>query len=141
MNIFRLTNGIIVIFVPIIFYLNITKEVYMENKDPGHVDSILKVLTGFNLKEFALIVIVAYMSILTTPGFIATMGMAAQPMVIIIAVMLVQYSTLYYVAKIHGSGILKTMTSNGFVGWLMWFALVCMLILPVIHLLSLFGLT
>ena len=112
----------------------------MENKNEDQVDSILESLTGFNIKEFLIILAVAYLSVLTTPGAITSMGLSAQPLIAIIAVMLVQYFLLMYVGKSHGSSVLKTMTRNGFVGWLMWFALVCMLMLPVIHLLKIFGL-
>ena len=111
----------------------------MENKNGEQVDSILESLTGFNIKEFFIIIAVAYLSVLTTPAAIIGMGLGHQPLVAIIAVMLVQYLLLVYVGKIHGSGILRTMTQKGFVGWLLWFALVCMLMLPVIHLLKIFG--
>jgi hypothetical protein len=111
----------------------------MQNKNGEQVDSMLEALTGFTIKEFLLIIVVAYLSVLTTPNIIIAVGLAHQPVVAIIAVMLVQYSLLLYVGRIHGSSILKTMTKNGFVGWLMWFALVCMLMLPVIHLIKIFG--
>ena len=113
----------------------------MEHKDPDHVDSILKVLTGFNSKEFLIIFVAAYMSVLTTPAVIEMIGLASNPIIVVVAVMIIQYYLLYYVGKMHGSSILKTMTSKSFIGWLMWLALVCMLLLPVIHLLSIFGLT
>jgi len=112
----------------------------MENKNGDQADSILESFTGFNIKEFIIIIVVAYLSVLTTPGAIIGMGMRQQPLVPIFAVMLVQYLLLFYVGRIHGSGILKTMTQKGFVGWLLWFALVCMLMLPIIHLLKIFGL-
>jgi len=111
----------------------------MENKNGNQVDSILESLTGFTIKEFLIILFVAYLSILTTPAAIIGMGLSTLPLVPIIGVMCFQYFLLFTVGRIHGSGILKTMTSHGFVGWLMWLALVCMLMLPVIHLLKIFG--
>ena len=112
----------------------------MENKNEEQVDSMLESLTGFNIKEFLIIIFVAYLSALTTPAVIIGVGMSSQPLVPILGIMLIQYFLLFYVGKLHGSSVLKTMTQNGFVGWLLWFALVCMLILPVIHLLKIFGL-
>jgi len=111
----------------------------MENKNGNQVDSVLESLTGFTVKEFLIILFVAYLSILTIPAAIISMGMAEQPIIPIIGVMCFQYFLLFTVGKMHGSSILKTMTSHGFVGWLMWLALVCMLMLPVIHLLKIFG--
>lgn len=102
---------------------------------PG--DSVLEDLTGFKPKAFAIIVAVAYMSILTLPMISNAMNLPALP--VIIAVMCIQFFLLRYVGRIHGYSILKTMTANGFIGWLMWLALVCMLMLPVIHLLTIFG--
>ncbi|TEW55013.1 hypothetical protein E2R68_07560 [Psychromonas sp. RZ22] len=99
--------------------------------------SVLEDLTGFKPKAFAIIIAVAYMSILTIPMVVNAMNLPAMP--IVIGVMLIQYYLLHYVGKLHGRSILKTMTANGFIGWLMWLALVCMLMLPVIHLLTLFG--
>jgi len=109
----------------------------MENKNAEPIDSLLAGLTGFNIKEFLIIVAVAYLSILTIPMVIESIGLPVVPAVL--AIMGIQYYLLYYVGKLHGKSILKTMTSNGFIGWLMWFALMCMLMLPIIHLLSIFG--
>ena len=101
-------------------------------------DSIIQDLTGFKPKEFILIIVVAYMSVLTLPMILAGIGLPALPAVI--GIMLIQFFVLRYVVQLHGKSILKTMTANGFLGWLMWLSLVCMLMLPIIHLLSLFGL-
>jgi len=111
----------------------------MERKTTDEVDSMLEALTGFKIKQFLLIILIAYLSILTMPWAIITIGMATQPVAPIIVVMLIQYFLLHKVGQMHGKSILKTMTQNGFVGWLMWFALVCMLMLPVIHLVKIFG--
>ena len=100
-------------------------------------NSVLEELTGFKPKAFIIIIAVAYMSLLTIPAVINSVSLPALP--IVIGVMLIQYVLLYFVGKTHGSSLLKTMTGNGFIGWLMWLALVCMLMLPVIHLLTLFG--
>jgi len=110
----------------------------MDNQGPKQDSSILEDLTGFRVKEFVIIIVVAYLSILTLPTVVASVGLPAVPAVI--GIMLVQYSLLHYVGKCHGSSILKTMKSNGFIGWLMWLALLCMLMLPIIHLLSIAGL-
>lgn len=110
----------------------------MDNKNTAQEHSILEDLTGFRPKKFVIIIAVAYMSILTIPAVIGTMGLPALP--VIIGIMLLQYFLLYYVSKDHGRSILKTMTGNGFIGWLMWLALICMLMLPIIHLLTLVGL-
>lgn len=109
----------------------------MSNKNDNKNDSILEGLTGFSIKEFVIIIIVAYLSVLTLPGVIASLNLPALP--VVVSVMFVQYFLLYFVGKNHGNSILKTMTSNGFLGWLMWLALVCMLMLPVIHLITLSG--
>ena len=110
----------------------------MKNKDTTQSDSILEDLTGFRPKEFVIIIAVAYMSVLTIPMVIASLGLPALP--VVIGIMLIQYCLLYFVGKTHGGSILKTMRSNGFIGWLMWLALLCMLMLPIIHLLNLAGL-
>ena len=107
----------------------------MDNKNTTQDHSILEDLTGFRPKAFVIIITVAYMSILTIPGVIRTMGLPALP--VVIGIMLVQYFLLHYVGKNHGRSILKTMTGNGFIGWLMWLALICMLMLPIVHLLTL----
>jgi len=109
----------------------------MKKKGTTQSDSILVDLTGFRPKEFLIIIAVAYMSILTIPMVVASLGLPALP--VVIGIMLIQYSLLYFVGKSHGDSILKTMRSNGFVGWLMWLALLCMLMLPIIHLLNLAG--
>ena len=142
MHVFVLKKGIITKSIKTFKHLTLSNhtEVHMENKNEDQVDSILESLTGFKIKEFLIIIVVAYLSVLTTPAAIVGMGLGNQPLVAIIAVMLVQYFLLLYVGKMHGSGILKTMTQKGFVGWLLWFALVCMLMLPIIHLLKIFGL-
>jgi len=103
---------------------------------PGN--SVLEELTGFKPKAFIIIIAVAYMSLLTIPAAINSVGLPAMP--IVIGIMLIQYGLLYFVGKTHGTSILKTMTGNGFIGWLMWLALVCMLMLPIIHLSTMFGL-
>jgi hypothetical protein len=110
----------------------------MSNNNDDKNNSILEGLTGFSIKEFVIIIAVAYMSILTLPGVIVSMNLPALP--VVVGVMFIQYCLLYFVGKNHGNSILKTMTSNGFLGWLMWLALVCMLMLPVIHLVTLSGL-
>lgn len=109
----------------------------MSNNNRRQEISLLESFTGFNLKEFIIIISVAYMSILTTPMVINALNLSSLP--VIIGVMMTQYYLLYYVGKLHGSSILKTMTGNGFLGWLMWLALVCMLMLPIIHLLTMAG--
>ena len=109
----------------------------MVNKNLRQSDSVLENLTGFRPKIFVIIVIVTYMSILTLPPVIASFSLPRVPAVIFI--MLVQYSLLYYAGKLHGSSLLSTMKDNGFIGWIIWLAVICMLMLPVIHLLSLFG--
>lgn len=109
----------------------------MDDKQTGQNDSMLKDLTGFTVKEFLIVAVVAYLSILTMPMVIDAFELPRLP--VVIAIMVIQYFLLYSVGKMHGKSILKTMTSNGFLGWIMWFALVCMLMLPIIHLLSLFG--
>lgn len=110
----------------------------MANNANQQEDSIIQDLTGFMPKEFILISVVAYMSILTLPMVLSSIGLPALPAVI--GIMLIQFFLLRYVVQSHGRSILKTMTGNGFLGWLMWLSLVCMLMLPIIHLLSLFGL-
>ena len=109
----------------------------MSNKNDNKNDSILEGLTGFSIKEFVIIIIVAYLSVLTLPGVIASFNLPALP--VVVGIMFSQYFLLFLVGKNHGNSILKTMTSNGFLGWLMWLALVCMLMLPVIHLITLSG--
>ena len=111
----------------------------MEHDTENGVDSMLQALTGFKIKEFLIIILVAYLSILTMPWAIIAIGMSTQPIIPIAVVMLVQYFLIHKVGQIHGKSILKTMTQNGFVGWLMWLALICMLMLPVIHLVKIFG--
>lgn len=109
----------------------------MDNKNTAQDHSILEDLTGFRPKEFVIIISVAYLSVLTIPAVIQTLGLPALP--VVIGIMLIQYFLLHYVGKSHGRSILKTMTGNGFIGWLMWLALMCMLMLPIIHLLTLAG--
>ena len=110
----------------------------MDDNSGKQGSSILEDLTGFSVKEFVIIIAVAYMSVLTIPSVINYIGLPALP--VVIGIMLIQYTLLYFVGKNHGRGILKTMTGNGFLGWLMWLALVCMLMLPIIHLLTIAGL-
>ena len=109
----------------------------MDSNGTKSGDSVLRDLTGFMPKAFVIIIAVAYMSILTIPPVVQSLGLPALP--VVLGIMLIQYCLLFYVGKIHGDGILKTMRNNGFIGWLMWLALVCMLMLPVIHLLTLVG--
>lgn len=109
----------------------------MDKKNTTQGDSFLEDLTGFRPKEFVIIISVAYMSILTLPMVIEIMKLPA--LLVVIGIMLIQYILLYYVAKNQGRSVLKTMTENGFIGWLMWLVLLCMLMLPVIHLISLTG--
>ena len=135
MHIFKFKTGIIQILTRKFQFNN--KGVHMDNNKAEPIDSLLKDITGFNIKAFLIIIAVAYLSILTIPMIISALNLPAMP--VVLGIMSIQYFLLYYVGKIHGQSILKTMTSNGFVGWIMWFALVCMLMLPIIHLLSLFG--
>ncbi|WP_147232360.1 hypothetical protein [Psychromonas sp. B3M02] len=116
-----------------IFYI----EVNMDSNGSKPGDSVLRELTGFMPKAFVIIIAVAYMSVLTLPPVIQALGLPALP--VVLGIMLIQYCLLFYVGKIHGDGVLKTMRSNGFIGWLMWLALICMLMLPVVHLLTLVG--
>jgi hypothetical protein len=109
----------------------------MSNINDNKNDSIIEGLTGFSIKEFVIIIAVAYLSILTLPAVVASLNLP--PLIVVVGVMCIQYLLLYFVGKNHESSILKTMTSNGFLGWLMWLALVCMLMLPVIHLITLSG--
>lgn len=109
----------------------------MDKKNTTQGDSFLEDLTGFRPKEFVIIISVAYMSILTLPMVIEIIKLPA--LLVVIGIMLIQYILLYYVAKNQGRSVLKTMTENGFIGWLMWLVLLCMLMLPVIHLISLTG--
>ncbi|MEL0629286.1 hypothetical protein [Psychromonas aquatilis] len=110
----------------------------MANKNLRQSDSVLENLTGFRPKTFVIVIAVAYMSVLTLPPVIAFLGLPSVPAVI--GIMLVQYFLLYYAGQLHGSSLLRTMKDNGFIGWIMWLAVICMLMLPIIHLLSLFGL-
>lgn len=110
----------------------------MDDKQTGQNDSMLQDLTGLNVKEFLIVAVVAYLSILTIPMVIDAFELPRLP--VVLGIMFIQYFLLYSVGKMHGKSILKTMTNNGFIGWMMWFALVCMLMLPIIHLLTLFGL-